>query len=96
MTTTQIVALGFPVVTLAVVGLTGLFIRRPWSEKVTPKAEPEVLHRVGLTVPTEVYAASLARDMADALTEADRILQKVRGQLVQPGSIATPRDQTIR
>ena len=94
MTTNQIVALGFPVVTLAVVGLTGLFIRRPWSEKVTPKPEPEVLRRAGLTVPTD--AASLARDMADALTEADRILQKVRGQLVQPGSIATPRDQTIR
>jgi len=94
MTTNQIVALGFPVLTLAAVGLTGLFIRRPWSEKVTPKQEP--LRRVGLTVPTEVYAASLARDMADALTEADRILQKVRGQLVQPSSIATPTDQTIR
>jgi hypothetical protein len=32
MTTNQLIALGFPLLTAAAVGLTGLFIRRPWSE----------------------------------------------------------------
>jgi hypothetical protein len=32
-TTNQLVALSFPLVTAAAVGLTALFIRRPWAEQ---------------------------------------------------------------
>jgi hypothetical protein len=32
-TTNQLIAMGFPLLTAAAVGLTGLFIRKPWAEK---------------------------------------------------------------
>jgi hypothetical protein len=33
MTMNQLIAIGFPLLTAAAVGITGLFIRRPWAEK---------------------------------------------------------------
>jgi hypothetical protein len=33
MTANQLIAMSFPLLTAAAVGLTGLFIRKPWAEK---------------------------------------------------------------
>ena len=41
MTTSQIIALGMPLLTAAVVGLVVLFVRRPWREsKQNPSQSP--------------------------------------------------------
>jgi hypothetical protein len=74
MTANQIVALGFPLVTLAAVGLTGLFVRR-WTEIGTHKPEPEVRSTDSMSL--------------EALTEADRLIQQVRGRLA--AALTTPK-----
>lgn len=40
MTTNQLVALGFPLVTAAAFFVTALFIRKPWAEKPALVADP--------------------------------------------------------
>ena len=43
MTTNQLIAMGFPLLTAAAVGITGLFIRRPWAEGSDEDVEAAVV-----------------------------------------------------
>ena len=49
MTTNQLIAMGFPLLTAAAVGLTGLFIRKPWSERTEPKSEALDVYAIEIT-----------------------------------------------
>jgi hypothetical protein len=72
MTTNQLIAIGFPLLTAAAVGLTGLFIRKPWAKKqVKDNSLPdiEVVHTINM-------------DVSEALTKADILIRTARERLV--------------
>lgn len=70
MTTNQVIAMAFPLLTAVAVLVTGLFIRRPWAEKVA---------KVGESAPDmrEVMAASYK----EALDEAERLISGAQRQI---------------
>jgi hypothetical protein len=45
MTTNQIVAMLFPLLAVVAVGLTGLFVRKPWNEPKTQSSLPDEFER---------------------------------------------------
>ena len=72
MTTNQIIALAFPLLTGASTVLVAVLIRKRWTNK-----------RVE-TILTESYAnttLSPAKDLDSDLAEADRIIRRVRGRI---------------
>ena len=69
MTGNQIFALSMPLITAAVVGLTGLFIRKPWNEK---KRQPEA---ATATAPPERITREAINHASDILRKAQRELQ---------------------
>jgi hypothetical protein len=94
MTTNQLIAMGFPLLTAAAVGITGLFIRRPWAEKRAEDVETTSVLTVraeqsdsDIQEITEFEPAVLStRDAAakiygDALDEAERLLRSAEQQI---------------
>jgi hypothetical protein len=72
MTANQLVAMGFPLLTAAAVGITGLFIRRPWAERSDEDVEAGVV---------EVdQSASNIQGIA-ALDEAARLIRSAQQQI---------------
>lgn len=72
MTTNQIIALAFPLLTGAATVLIAMLIRKLWISKR------------GEAILTESYAntsLSPAKDLDSDLAEADRIIQRVRGRI---------------
>jgi hypothetical protein len=69
MTTNQLIAMGFPLLTAAAVGLTGLFVRKPWLERTEPKSEAPDVYAIEITEVSQHLAR--ARILID---EAEREL----------------------
>ena len=66
MTTNQLLAMGFPVLTTALVGLTGLLVRRIWNEPTK-----EVL-------PTSDVVQTDLREARRLIEHAERQLERAR------------------
>ena len=68
MTTNQVIAMVFPLLTVAAVFITGFFIRRPWAERKVKESIPDI---------KEVMASSYK----DALDEAERLMRGAQRQI---------------
>jgi hypothetical protein len=86
--------MGFPLLTAAAVGITGLFIRRPWAEKPAEDVETATV----ATVKVERSDSGIAENAknepamvgtreaeatiyADALDEAERLIRSAERQI---------------
>jgi hypothetical protein len=73
-TTNQLVALSFPLVTAAAVGLTALLIRRPWAERREADAD---------TLPAEIVTVlTPSRELLDAVERLTRDSLRIRARLM--------------
>lgn len=72
MTTNQIIALTFPLLTGAAAVLVAVLIRKPWTSKQAK------------AILTESYAKTTrvpTKDLDSDLAEADRLIQRARGRI---------------
>ena len=96
MTINQLVALSFPLVTAAAVGLTALFVRRPWAEHRETSAEiaaqaDEVLDSpLTATSPGRQELEQFLSETAEAI---DHLLQSTETFRIRAHLVAEPPDR---
>jgi hypothetical protein len=90
MTANQLIAMGFPLLAAAVVGITGLCIRRPWAEAPLETAtipavsaersdsDIQEIAEIEVSVVSAKEAAQIQRELLD---EAERLITSAQRQI---------------
>ena len=100
MTINQLVALSFPLVTAAAVGLTALFVRRPWAEHAETSTEIAAHSFEGTdeVLDNPLQAASSERQeleqfLRETAEAIDRLLQNTETFRIRAHLVAEPAER---